>query len=120
MIRASLRDKIVFFCSKKFILKLFKIRFDHIFVQSEMKFEPDAHLIWLYFAIHPKKIELVQGLKNEVLPNFSPSLTDLKGKIDFFVLFVTKAPQCHQLQQDQSIIHLSWKEDFRRQVNASV
>ena len=51
---------------------------------------------------HPRNIELVQGPKNEVLPSFSPSLTNLKGKLIFLCSFFRKHPNvsnCSRINQ---------------------
>ena len=51
---------------------------------------------------HPKNIELVQGSKNEVLPSFLPSLTNLKGKSIFLYNFFRKHPNasnCSRINQ---------------------
>ena len=60
---------------------------------------------WMSFSLfhtHLKKIELVQGPKNVVLPSFSPSLMDLKGKSGFFCSFFRKhlnASNCSRINR---------------------
>ena len=61
-----------------------------------------SHVWTVVISKHPKNIELVQGPKNEVLPSFSPSLTNLKEKSIFLCSFFRKhpnAPICSRINQ---------------------